>query len=150
MRIWDRSIATQFICLLLLALLLSQVLSMLINLDERGHALRDAYKGEFLSRAEAVARLLETTPPAIENDITRANNTLNTRYWVTAEKPGDPAAWRKTASHSLGAKRPGKERAGACLIGLAREESIENHVFHPSSDQPAAASACSGCGNLPP
>jgi signal transduction histidine kinase len=97
MRIWGRSIATQFICLLLLALLLSQVLSMLINMDERGHALRDAYKGEFLGRAEAVARLLETTPPAIEGDITRANNTLNTRYWVTEEKPGDPATWRKAA-----------------------------------------------------
>ena len=99
MRIWERSIATQFICLMLLALLLLQAIGFLISWDERGHALREAYKGEFLSRAEAVARLLETTPPSIEDDITRANGTLNTRYWVTAEGPAaDPAAWRKAAS----------------------------------------------------
>ncbi len=98
MRIWDRSVATQFIALMLLALLLSQAISFLITWDERGNALREAYKGEFLSRAEAVARLLETTPSASEIDITRANNTLNTRYWVTAADPAaDPAAWRRTA-----------------------------------------------------
>lgn len=98
MRIWQRSIATQFICLMLLALLLSQAISALVSWDERGNALKEAYRIEFLSRAEAVARLLETTPPSSENDITRANNTLNTRYWVTAEKPpDDPAAWRQAA-----------------------------------------------------
>ena len=36
MRIWERSIATQFICLMLLALLLSQAISALISWDERG------------------------------------------------------------------------------------------------------------------
>jgi hypothetical protein len=98
MRIWDRSIATQFICLMLLALLLSQAISFLISMDERGNALREAYKGEFLSRAEAVARLIETTPPSLEGDITRANDTLNTRYWVTPSDPAaDPAAWREAA-----------------------------------------------------
>jgi signal transduction histidine kinase len=98
MRFWNRSIATQFIALMLLALILSQAIGFLISMDERGNALREAYKGEFLSRAEAVARLIETTPPGIENDITRANNTLNTRYWVTSEGPAaDPAAWRQDA-----------------------------------------------------
>ncbi len=102
MRIWERSIATQFICLMLLALLLSQAISALISWDERGNALKEAYRIEFLSRAEAVARLLETTPPAIEDEITRANNTLTTRYWVTAEKPpDDPAAWRQMAWQRL-------------------------------------------------
>jgi len=98
MRIWDRSIATQFICLMLFALLLSQAISFLISRDERGNAVREAYKGEFLSRAEAVARLLETTSPAIEDQITQANNTLNTRYWVTAgAPPADPESWRQAA-----------------------------------------------------
>ena len=71
-------------------LISQQAIGFLISWDERGHALREAYKGEFLSRAEAVARLLETTPPSIEDDITRANGTLNTRYWVTAEGPAEP------------------------------------------------------------
>jgi signal transduction histidine kinase len=98
MRFWDRSIATQFICLMLVALLLSQAISFLISRDERGNAVREAYKGEFLSRAEAVARLLETTSPTIEDQITQANNTLNTRYWVTAgPPPADPDVWREAA-----------------------------------------------------
>ena len=59
MRIWERSIATQFICLMLLALLLLQAIGFLISWDERGHALREAYKGEFLSRAEAVAETVK-------------------------------------------------------------------------------------------
>lgn len=102
MRIWKRSLATQFICLMLFALLLSQAISFFISWDERGQAVRDAYRGEFLNRAEAVARLLETTPPGLEDDITGANNTLNTRYWVTAEGPAaDPVAWRQTAWQHL-------------------------------------------------
>jgi hypothetical protein len=47
MSIWKRSIATQFICLMLFALLLSQAISAVISWDERGNALREAYKSEF-------------------------------------------------------------------------------------------------------
>ena len=41
MRYLERSIATQFIGLMLLALLLSQAISFLISMDERGNALRE-------------------------------------------------------------------------------------------------------------
>lgn len=96
-RFRDLSIATQFICLAVLALLLSQAISLLFSRDERDQAIRAAYREELMSRAETVARLIETTPPSLADDITRANNTLNTRYWVSAAEPADPAAWRKDA-----------------------------------------------------
>lgn len=125
MKFWDRSIATQFIVLMLLALLLSQAISFLISMDERGNALREAYKGEFLSRAEAVARLIETTPPSIESDITRANNTLNTRYWVTSEGPAaDPAAWRQAAWSRL--TEPFSTSESAVFIAKAIKHDLQH------------------------
>ena len=135
MRIWERSIATQFICLMLLALLLSQAISFLISWDERGNALREAYKGEFLSRAEAVARLIETTPPAIEGDITRANNTLNTRYWVTSENPAaDPSAWRQAAWDRL--TQPFSTSESAIYVARA----IKADLYDDNTGAKAAAS----------
>lgn len=96
-RFRELSLATQFICLTLFALLLAQAIALLVSRDERDQAIRAAYREELLSRAETVARLIETTPPSLVNDITRANNTLNTRYWISAAEPGDPVAWRKDA-----------------------------------------------------
>jgi signal transduction histidine kinase len=137
MRIWDRSIATQFICLMLFALLLSQAISFLISRDERGNAVREAYKGEFLSRAEAVARLIETTSPAIENQITRANDTLNTRYWVTAgPPPADPDAWRQTAWARL--TKPFSSSESAAFMARA----IKKDLHHDK----IGASAVTGTG----
>lgn len=100
-RFWDMSIATQFICLAIVALLISQAISVLFSRDERDQAIRAAYREELMSRADTVARLIETTPPALAGDITRANNTLNTRYWVSETEPADPAAWRRDAWERL-------------------------------------------------
>ena len=143
MRIWERSIATQFICLMLLALLLSQALSALISWDERGNALREAYRMEFLSRAEAVARLLETTPVAIESEITRANNTLNTRYWVTTEKPpDDPATWREEAWQRL--TEPFSQTESAIFVAKAIKADLNHDKIG------AKAVAGTGWTELPP
>ncbi|WP_457661376.1 hypothetical protein [Sinorhizobium medicae] len=59
MRWWRKSLAAQFICFLLMALVLSQVIGFLISWDERDKALRAASKGEFLSRTASLAALLE-------------------------------------------------------------------------------------------
>lgn len=96
-RFRDMSMATQFICLAVFALLLSQAISLLFSRDERDQAIRAAYREELMSRAETVARLIETTPPSLAGDITRANNTLNTRYWISETEPADAAAWRRGA-----------------------------------------------------
>jgi signal transduction histidine kinase len=135
MPIWKRSIAAQFICLMLFALLLSQAISAVISWDERGNALREAYRSEFLSRAEAVARLLERTPRSKESDILRANNTLNTRYWVTeGTSVADPAAWRQAAWAQL--TEPFSPTESAVFVAKA----IKSDILHDSNGAEAVAS----------
>jgi len=133
-RFWESSIATQFICLAILALILSQAIGLLFSRDERDQAIRAAYREELLSRAETVARLIETTPPSLANDITRANNTLNTRYWVSAAEPADPVAWRKEAWDRLIEPFSSTESAVAIAKGIEA-------AFHWDIKESAAANS---------
>jgi hypothetical protein len=66
---WDRcllpnSLTGQLIGFMLLALMLSQGISFLIYWDERGHALREALKEEFLVRSACWRARHECTMPA--------------------------------------------------------------------------------------
>ncbi|MGK9166629.1 HAMP domain-containing protein [Inquilinus limosus] len=96
-RLWTRSLAAQFIGLMLLALALSQGIGFLISWDERGQALKAAAKSEFFSRTASLARVLEATPPAVQAEILRASGTSYTRFWVSPDGPGDAMAWRREA-----------------------------------------------------
>ncbi|GBD47891.1 sensor histidine kinase [Methylopila sp. Yamaguchi] len=100
-RIWTRSLTVQFIGLMLLALAASQGLGAALFLGERGEALQKASKSEFLSRCASIAQVLETTPSGVHEDILRASGTTYARFWVTAEAPGDAAAWREEAFQQL-------------------------------------------------
>lgn len=104
--LWNRSLTARFVAIMLLALALSQGISFLLFLDERGQALVKAAKTEFLSRSASVAQLLETTPPALQNDILRASATGYTRFWVTPDFPSDVAAWRTDALQHLAQPLP--------------------------------------------
>jgi len=99
--LWTRSLAGQLIGFMLLALVLSQGISFIIYWDERGHALRQALKEEFLVRSASVARLLETTPRVYHVDILHAAGTNYTRFWLTNEDPVDIAAWQQEAWQQL-------------------------------------------------
>jgi signal transduction histidine kinase len=99
--LWTRSLTGQLIGFMLLALMLSQGISFLIYWDERGHALREALKEEFLVRSASVARLLETTPRVYHADILHAVGTNYTRFWVTGESPEDIVAWQQEAWRQL-------------------------------------------------
>ena len=96
-RWWTHSLAAQFIGLMLLALALSQGIGFLISWDERGQALKAAAKSEFFSRTASLARLLEATPPALQDDILSASGTSYSRFWVSPGDPGDATAWRREA-----------------------------------------------------
>ncbi|OWJ55915.1 sensor histidine kinase [Inquilinus limosus] len=96
-RWWTHSLAAQFIGLMLLALALSQGIGFLISWDERGQALKAAAKAEFFSRTASLARLLESTPPALREDILKASGTSYSRFWVSSDGPGDAMAWRREA-----------------------------------------------------
>lgn len=108
---WNRSLATQLVGFMLVALLLSQGISFLIYSDEHGQALRQTLKEEFLLRSASVARLLETTPAVYHAEILRAADTSYTRFWVTTDGGDDVVAWRATAWRQL--RTPLPENAGA-------------------------------------
>jgi signal transduction histidine kinase len=96
-RLWQRSLAAQFILALLLALALSQVVSVAISWIQSTIALRAAAKGEFCSRTETLALLLDSAPQNFKEDILRVSATSATRFWISPEEPVDTVGWRKTA-----------------------------------------------------
>ncbi|MGV6873764.1 ATP-binding protein [Pseudochelatococcus sp. B33] len=106
-RLWGRSLAAQFICVILLALAVSQSIGVLVSWEERGQALRAAAKSEFLSRAASIAKLIDITPPELAVDILRASDTANTRFWLSEDGHVDAEAWQELAKAQLEAPLPG-------------------------------------------
>jgi signal transduction histidine kinase len=98
---WRRSLAAQFIGFMLLALIISQVLSFLISWDEREKALYAAAKSEFLSRTLSITSLIEKVPADFRQDVVRAGETSNSRFWLTRAPPSDPKNWRQEAAREL-------------------------------------------------
>jgi signal transduction histidine kinase len=80
--LWPKRLAAQLIALLLFALVVSQVLSLVILLDERRHALRSAERAQVLARIASIVRLLEATPPGLHPHILRTASSLRLRFWV--------------------------------------------------------------------
>ncbi|PRD40620.1 two-component sensor histidine kinase [Phyllobacterium phragmitis] len=101
MRWWKRSLAAQFIGLMLLALVISQALAFFISWDERDKALRAAAKGEFFSRTTSLATLLESIPIGFREDVLLASGTGYTRFWISATDPVDADGWRREAVAQL-------------------------------------------------
>lgn len=134
--LWNRSLTARFVAIMLLALALSQGISFLLFLDERGQALVKAAKTEFLSRSASVAQLLEATPPALQSDILRASATGYTRFWVTPDFPSDVSAWRSDALHHLAEPLP----TVANLAGMPAAEAAA----------PAPSTLASTAGARPP
>ena len=60
--LWPKRLAAQLIALLLCALFAAQVISLVILLDERGHALRAAERAQVLARTASIVRLVQATP----------------------------------------------------------------------------------------
>jgi signal transduction histidine kinase len=143
-RLWVRSLAAQIICLMLLALGLSQGIGFLLSWDERGQALRAAAKSEFLSRTASLARLLEVTPAELERDILSASGTAYTRFWVSRGEPANGAAWRQEAFAQLAKPLPSLTRPHPGKPGL-REEAAQP----PGTMAAVAADASPWWMNLP-
>lgn len=118
-RVWRRSLAAQFITFMLLALLVSQGIGLLISWDERGQALRAASKGEFFSRTASLARLLEATPVAIQDEVLSVSGTSYTRFWISPDAPGGVADWRNVAWAQLARPLPMQKPAHGRAAGMA-------------------------------
>jgi signal transduction histidine kinase len=104
--LWDRSLAARFVAIMLLALALSQGISLLLFTTERDEVLVKAAKAEFLSRAASVAKVLESTPGELHADILRASGTGYSRFWLTPGFPADADVWVKEAKARLAEPLP--------------------------------------------
>ena len=105
-RLWNSSLTVRFVAIMLAALAVSQGISFLLFMDERGQALYKAAKTEFLSRSASVAQVLESTPPTLQNDILRASGTGYSRFWVSDDFPSDARRWREEAKLRLAEPLP--------------------------------------------
>jgi signal transduction histidine kinase len=81
-RLWPRRLAGQMIALLLLALVLAQVITLVIFADERTSAIRTVERKQILERTASVLRLIESTPPAVHEQIVRTARSWHLRFWL--------------------------------------------------------------------
>ncbi len=142
-RWWKRSLAAQFICLMLLALVVSQALGFLVSWDERGKALQAAAKGEFFSRTASLARLIETIPTAFRNDVLIASGTAYSRFWVSSQDPVDADAWRHEAWAELAKPLPNMKT----LKGKPPEATPTPDVPAPAPPEPSLFEAAAAQSN---
>ena len=148
-RVWNRSLTVRFVAIMLAALAVSQGISFLLFMDERGQALYKAAKTEFLSRSASVAQVLESTPPALQNDILRASGTGYSRFWVSQDFPSDAPRWREEAKLRLAEPLPsvaslvnpasGEPPAAPVIPTTAGIASADTTNLKPWSEMPAHA-----------
>lgn len=100
-RFWMRSLTGQWIALTLVALAASQILFYYIYRAEQARTVLELRRDEFLARAAAVARLVDTVDPALHPEILRATNTGVVRFWMTGTGPGEMLAWQADAGARL-------------------------------------------------
>ena len=144
-RLWPRRLAGQLIALLLLALVLAQVTSFLIFEDERWAALRTAERKHILSRTASIVRLIESTPPALHEQIVRTASSRQLRFWLSEQSAvaaGDadgrqlaaPAPRRPARGwpDPRGADRPARRRPAFLVARRARRRG-EEHVRPPTA-----------------
>ena len=80
-KLYPRSLASQFIWLLLIALLLSQVLTGFILINERKEALTVLNRKGNFSRIISTVRVLEESPQELHKKILHAVSSENMYYW---------------------------------------------------------------------
>jgi len=100
-RFWMRSLTGQWIALTLVALAASQIFFYYIYRAEQARTVLELRRDEFLARAAAVARLMDTVDPALRPEILQATNTGVVRFWTTESGPGEMLAWQADASGKL-------------------------------------------------
>ena len=81
------NLSGQFICLLLFALVLSQIITGFVLINERKEALTVLNKKGNLNRIISTVRILEESPEQIHNKILHAVSSENIRYWFEQPKP---------------------------------------------------------------
>lgn len=96
---WHRSLSIQLLAAMLAALFASQFIGLYISWEKFRTDVHATVRTELASRAEAVARLLETVPAGLEDDIARVNATDFTRFWISQDPPAHIVPWVEDAFH---------------------------------------------------
>lgn len=96
---WHKSLSIQLLAAMLAALFVSQSIGLYIAWDKFRSEVHASARTELASRAEAVARLVETVPAGIEDDIARVNGTDYTRFWISREPARSLVPWVEDAFH---------------------------------------------------
>ena len=84
-RFWPKRLAGQMIALLLLGLVLAQILTLIIFVDERRIAIRAADRAQLLGRTVSIVRLLENSPASLHEQILETASSPRLRYWISDE-----------------------------------------------------------------
>ncbi|MFD1911108.1 ATP-binding protein [Halodurantibacterium flavum] len=90
---WHKSLTVQLLSSMLLALFASQAIGFMILWDHLRVDLREAARAEIASRAAAVARLVQTVPPELRNDLIRISSTETSRFWISDGRPAGLDDW---------------------------------------------------------
>jgi signal transduction histidine kinase len=98
--LWPATLASQLIVLLLAAIVIAQALSIWIFHDERRIALVAAARDNLLSRAVALAGLMEDTPPDLQERILVASSSRFAVFWL-GDTPLAPAPGSSRIEHRL-------------------------------------------------
>lgn len=83
--ILPKTLAGQFIVLLLLALAVSQAVSFWFFFDERRIAVRTAAQSYVFARTASVVRLLADTPPRLHAQVLDATSNRRLRFWISRD-----------------------------------------------------------------
>ncbi|MBN9671241.1 ATP-binding protein [Roseibium aggregatum] len=113
--LWPKSLASQLIVLLVLAIVAAQALSVWIFHDERRIALVAAARDNLLMRAVSVASLLEEMPPALQDRLLTASSSRNAVFWLNAT-PFAP--------------EPGQSRFEEKLQSIVARNLQDGHIVH--------------------
>lgn len=98
---WQKSFSIQLLASMLLALFVSQFIGLGISWDKFRTDLYTTVRTELSSRAEAVARLVETVPAGFQGEIARVNSTDYTRFWISQEPASSSEQWATEAFHQF-------------------------------------------------
>jgi len=89
-RFWPKTLAGQLIAGILLALVVAQIITFAVFVDERRLAVRSAARTQVLQRTAAVVRLLESSPPAMSASIADQSSDPWIKFIVASESAVGP------------------------------------------------------------
>jgi len=125
---WTHTMAGRLMGVMLLAVALSQGVSLLVHHFERMSALRWALRDECLGRVASAYRLTLATPPEERAQILENSGTPLTRYWLTDHKLVDALAWQKIAKEKLLMPLPGNFKNSSGTLNRFQNDPVLTRV----------------------